>query len=167
MSKLLRYFAPGHIYFVTSVTHNRAPILNEHADLFMHSIADLQDKIKFELNAWVVMPDHFHLVIDPINSSLDQVMKRLKLSFAFKYRERRRIQSGQVWQSRYWDHIIRNQEDWNRHIDYIHYNPVKHGLAKSPFIWKHSSIHDYLREGFYAADWGVKGDLEFIGDWGE
>lgn len=94
MSKLLSYFAPGNIYFVTSVTYSRAPILNEHANLFIRSIADLQNKIKFELSAWVVMPDHFHLVIDPKNCPLDQMMKRLKLSFAFKYRERLKIYNG-------------------------------------------------------------------------
>ena len=55
----------------------------------------------------------------------------------------------------------------NRHIDYIHYNPVKHGLAKSPFDWRESSIHQYLEEGYYTRDWGINEGFEMPGEYGE
>jgi len=55
----------------------------------------------------------------------------------------------------------------NRHIDYIHYNPVKHGLAKSPFDWRESSIHQYLEEGYYTRDWGINEGFEMQGEYGE
>jgi len=69
------------------------------------------------------------------------------------------------WQNRFWDHIIRNQDDINKHIDYIHYNPVKHGLTARPFSWEHSSIHEY--KDYYGADWGVEEKPEFGDEYGE
>lgn len=68
-----------------------------------------------------------------------------------------------LWQDRYWDHIIRDQEDLNKHIDYIHYNPVKHGYSNSPFDWDLSSIKEFD----YQEDWGVNKDIYFEEDFGE
>ncbi len=61
---------------------------------------------------------------------------------------------GRLWQHRFFDHIIRNQEDMNRHIDYIHYNPVRHHLAISPGEYEYSSFKLYLTDEKYEADWG-------------
>jgi REP-associated tyrosine transposase len=72
-----------------------------------------------------------------------------------------------IWQRRFWDHIIRNQTDLNKHIDYIHYNPVKHGYVNSPFEWEYSSIHVYRDKGYYQSDWGMKEDLNIGGEFGE
>jgi len=91
-------------------------------------------------------------------------MHDFKLSFASLYRKKHNQNAGRVWQSRFWDHIIRNEKDLNNHIDYIHYNPVKHGLVKSPFEWKYSSIHEYKE--YYQTDWGKK-EFLFEGDYGE
>jgi putative transposase len=68
------------------------------------------------------------------------------------------MKSGQVWQNRFWDHILSDQEDLNRHIDYIHYNPVKHGLTDDPLEWEHSSFRVYRSRGFYSDGWGVTDD---------
>ncbi len=74
---------------------------------------------------------------------------------------------GKIWQRRFWDHVIRDQNDLNKHIDYIHYNPVKHGLIKSPFEWEYSSIHNFCAEGYYSLDWGVKDKPDMDGEYGE
>ncbi len=74
---------------------------------------------------------------------------------------------GRVWQHRFWDHIIRDDDDLNNHTDYIHYNPVKHGFVTSPFDWPHSSIHRFLEMGNYTLDWGRREDVLFVGDFGE
>ena len=66
-----------------------------------------------------------------------------------------------VWQRRYWEHLIRNEEDWRRHMDYIHYNPVKHGLVKSPVEWPYSSFHRYVKHGAYDSDWGAGTEIKF------
>ena len=117
--------------------------------------------------AWVILPDHFHLVLKPAEEQLDRYIHDLKLSFGAIYRRKHKLQSGRVWQSRYWDHVIRNQSDFNHHVDYIHFNPVKHGLVRNPCDWQYSSIHDYLREGYYQKEWGVSDPLLFDREYGE
>lgn len=167
MSKLIRHYSPGQTYFVTSVTHERQQILVDNSDLFWAAIEKVKNDISFELTAWMIMPDHFHFVIDPLESDLSSIIKRIKLSFAYKYRNSKGLYRGKVWQSRFWDHIIRDENDLNRHLDYIHYNPVKHGLASNPFEWEHSSIHAYLKRGQYESDWGTRKAPIFEGDFGE
>jgi len=60
----------------------------------------------------------------------------------------------QLWHPRFWEHLIRDEEDWKRHMDYIHYNPVKHGLASTPADWLYSSFHNAVGQGWYEASWG-------------
>lgn len=68
---------------------------------------------------------------------------------------RKKHRESTIWQRRFWEHQIRDQEDFNRHIDYIHWNPVKHGVVERVIDWPYSSFHRYLREGIYAEDWGI------------
>jgi len=77
------------------------------------------------------------------------------------------VRAGRVWQWRFWDHIIRDQRDFNKHLDYIHYNPVKHGLVSSPLEYPHSSFAQYVDEGFYRPDWVQKDAPDLDGDFGE
>ncbi len=73
-----------------------------------------------------------------------------------------------VWQRRFWEHWIRDEDDYARHFDYIHYNPVKHGLVMSPGEWKHSSFQEYVKKGVYPADWGGENvDMGEMGEMGE
>ncbi|MFZ5980732.1 MAG: REP-associated tyrosine transposase, partial [Candidatus Zixiibacteriota bacterium] len=115
----------------------------------------------------VILPEHIHFIIDPLSFDVSNIIQRIKMSFAANYRKRNDLKAGRIWQNRFWDHIIRNQQDMNRHIDYIHYNPVKHGLVESPFSWKESSIHEYGIKGYYSSDWGQREDLVIEGDFGE
>ena len=167
MSKLRRYFEKGQICFVTSVTHNRSPLLIPNIELLLNAIDTARRRLPFDLIAFVVMVDHIHFVIDPFGNDVDRIMQRIKLGFGSKYRKVHNLPSGKVWQSRYWDHIIRDQHDLGNHIDYIHYNPVKHGLVTNPFLWEHSSIHSYKERGDYQDDWGIREQLTFDGDFGE
>jgi putative transposase len=167
MSKLLRYYKEGNTYFITIITNDRKTILVENNNLLRASISKYERELEFSIAAWVILPDHFHIVIDPKKNNLSSIIQKVKLSFSKKYRYRSDKWSGYVWQSRFWDHVIRDQKDMNNHIDYIHYNPVKHGYVKSPFLWNLSSIHDYAKLGYYAEDWGVSEELAFDGDYGE
>jgi putative transposase len=166
MSKLLRYHEKSDICFITSVTHQRNRILDRHADLLLEALDRHSIQMPFGIVAYVIMPDHFHAIIDCQGHDLSDIMRKIKLSFSKKYRFHVGIDAIQVWQKRFWDHIIRNQEDMNRHIDYIHYNPIKHGLTGSPLEWKYSSIHEYFCEGYYDRDWGRR-ETSFVGDFGE
>ena len=121
----------------------------------------------YRLLAWVILPDHVHVVFDPQKQDVAGLTKRIKLKFSAGYRSRHGLTSGRLWQYRYWDRIIRDQDDLNRHIDYIHYNPVKHGLVKDPFDYDHSSIHQYAEQGIYHTGWGRNEDPTSAGTYGE
>ena len=167
MSVLKRYYSEGNAYFIANVTFERKPILIDCIDLFWESLNKTKLKLKFELVAWVILPDHFYLLLTPHNCTPSDILHRLKLSFGSLYRKRFELAEGRIWQSRFWDHVIRNETDLNRHIDYIHYNPVKHGLTKSPFDYRHSSIHEYHKSGCYQDDWGVIDMPDIEGEYGE
>jgi putative transposase len=143
------------------------PILLEQNGLFGDVVSKLKAHERFDLVAWVVLPDHFHMIIDPLENNLSNLVRKMKLSFSHQYRQQRNMYRGKLWQRRFWDHIIRDDNDLNKHIDYIHYNPVKHGLVSSTFEWKHSSFHEYADNGYYSRDWGVVEPVTTAGEFGE
>jgi len=167
MSKLRRYFSEGYYYFVTTVTFNRVPILVENIDLYHIAIGRTCKRFDLDIIAWVVLPDHLHLLLNPKINNLSNVMKVFKQDFGFLYRQRLGIRTGRVWQLRFWDHAIRDQDDMNLHIDYIHYNPIKHGLVMVTREYIHSSFLNYVRDGYYDMNWGDKEEIDFDGEYGE
>jgi putative transposase len=138
MSKLRRYYSEGNVYFITAVTYQRIPVLVENIDLFWQTIDELRQEYDFKIVAWVILPDHFHMIINPFHNNLSDLMKIIKLIFSAKYRSLLKINKGRIRQYRFWDHVIRNNDDMNRHLDYIHYNPVKHHFVSNPFEYPHS-----------------------------
>ncbi|MEZ5357473.1 MAG: transposase [Candidatus Zixiibacteriota bacterium] len=165
MSKLLRYPKISDIYFITCVTHNRIPILHKNYSLLVKAFFAVRRRKSIKLLAWIVLPDHFHCLVDSKNNSISDILQQFKMSFGALYRGAFKVKKGNVWQKRFWDHMIRNQEDYNRHMDYIHYNPVKHGLCKNPFHWPYSSLNLY--SDCYPNDWGVDKSLTFEKEFGE
>jgi putative transposase len=159
MKTLRRIDIPDTLYFITIVTHNRQNILCDDINLFWRSWHGR------DLDAWVIMPDHIHLLVNSGNEGISHVLHSFKLRYAIGYRKK--YGKSAVWQNRFWDHIIRDQTDLNNHLNYIHYNPVKHGLVKEPFLYSHSSLNKYLSAGMYERNWGVIDELEFEGDFGE
>jgi putative transposase len=143
------------------------PILVHNIDLYETAINRTCERFEIDIIAWVVLPDHMHLVLEPKDNDVSDVMKVFKQDFGFLYRRRIGVRGGRVWQLRFWDHVIRDQDDMNRHIDYIHYNPVKHGLVKSAKDYAHSSFADYVRKGFYRLDWGGTEEVLLDGEFGE
>ncbi len=154
MSKLLRFHRENDYCFVTSATYKRQDYLKDNYPLLSKSINKYSLRLNFSLIAFVILNDHFHALFDCKENNLSDIMKRIKLSFSKSYRNLLKCNSGFIWQHRYYDHIIRDQNDMNRHIDYIHYNPVKHGYVKSPFNWEYSSIHEFM--DYYPEDWGLQ-----------
>jgi len=153
--------------FLTHVTYNRRPILIEHFDLLWRALENAREQHQLRMSAWVVLPDHFHMLVEHNDQDISGLMRRIKMSFSLSYRHRIGQNMGRVWQYRFWDHIIRDQDDLNRYIDYIHYNPVKHSLTDNPFKWRYSSAVEYLNQGYYAPDWGVHGSVKIDGEFGE
>ena len=159
MKNFRRFDLRNRYYFITVVTYNRETILLNDIELFWACWNNPFPE------AWVILPEHFHAIIKIDKMSISEIMHKFKITYSRRYRDRYR--KGRVWQNRFWDHIIRNQGDLNRHLDYIHYNPVKHGIVSDPFQYEHSSLTEYHNEGYYNRDWGVKDKLEFDGEYGE
>lgn len=167
MSNLRRYNPNGKEIFVTCLTFNRRPILIKNINEFWAALNHTKANFPLCLKAWVILPDHFHLIIDTMQNDISKIMKGIKQKFSGLYRSKLGLTSGRVWQHRFWDHIVRNEDDLKKHLEYIHYNPVKHGLTRSPFEYEHSSIHYYLAEGYYQPDWGVLETVNYSGGFGE
>ncbi|MEA1980866.1 MAG: transposase [candidate division Zixibacteria bacterium] len=142
-SKLLRYFSDGNIYFITCVTYKRNKILIKYYNFLHELLMIFSNEMNIKIIAWVILPDHIHMIINPKQNNISKFIQKLKLSFSRKYSICTNT-NGLVWQKRFWDHMIRNQEDMNKHINYIHNNPVKHDYCIKPEEWKYSSFSKYF-----------------------
>jgi putative transposase len=143
------------------------PILIDHFELLNLAMQRKLLDRSANVIAWVVLPNHFHMLINPADKNLSVLMKSFKLSFSESLRKSNDEFRGRIWQLRFWDHIIRDERDLNMHVNYIHYNPVKHGLTDDPFEWKYSSLNEFYKKGLYQRDWGVNKKIDFGGEYGE
>jgi putative transposase len=166
-----RITAPGGTYFFTLVTFQRSPIFDEeHAiNLLVEAFRSVLHKHPFTIEAAVVLPDHLHMIwrLPENDSDYPTRLRLIKSHFTRHWEEcqeipttaSRQLKGEQaVWQRRYWEHLIRDDRDWQRHLEYIHYNPVKHRLVCAPVEWKYSSFHSFVKQGLYQSDWG-SGDM--------
>ena len=94
-------------------------------------------------------------------------MKIIKLKFSGLYRSKNKLTKGRVWQYRFLDRVIRNEKELENYLDYIHYNPVKHGQVTNPHKYSHSSLVYFREQGYYNSDWGTTGSLDLDGEFGE
>jgi putative transposase len=139
------------------------------------AVAKIKAEKPFEIVAAVVLSDHLHFIwqLPPDDFNYSQRVSRLKVLFTRSLRgksalkqpvsvSRRKHRESDVWQRRFWEHAIRDEADLQQHLDYIHYNPVKHGLVSCPHLWEYSSFTKWVRQGRYPQDWGcVCGGREF------
>ncbi len=168
MPEYRRIDAPGATIFFTVVTNQRRPILASPAavDLLRAAFRETMERHPFTIDAIVVLPDHLHAVwtLPPGDTRFALRWSAIKAAFtrsflaaagpeASRSGSRRRRGERGVWQRRFWDHVIRDDDDLGRHVDYIHYNPVKHGLVECPHAWRNSSFHSHVRDGTYPGDW--------------
>jgi putative transposase len=169
MAAYRRMSQPGATWFFTLTTEQRKPLLTQPQILRAMTVAprEVYRRDPFELVAWVVLPDHLHVIArlpegDSAYARRISIFKRLvsqrvsnKLVLGKRESTRKRRESG-LWQRRFWEHMIRDEADLHRHIDYIHYNPVKHGHARSAAAWAYSSFHGYMRAGVLPPDWAAE-----------
>lgn len=160
----------GGTYYFTLVTNKRQKIFSSPntSHIFLNALQPVRKFHPFNNLAYCILPEHIHLLwempIDDSNYSLriSEIKKRFSKHFIAEHgypnfatpSQRKRGETG-VWQSRFWEHYIRDEEDLNRHIDYIHYNPVKHGLVNRAYGWHVSSFREYVMKGYYDDDWGM------------
>ena len=168
-----RYYVPNSIVFITQVVNHREPIFHNLAslELLKTVLRNVKTLHPFDMLAYVFLPDHFHCLIKPTGASnFSKIMLSLKPNFTKQYKESKGIKgSMKFWQKRFSDHIIRDATDFGRHLDYIHYNPVKHNLVTHPEDWPHSSFLYWKEKDIYQEQWGwalpdVLKDLEIADD---
>ena len=159
MSNYRRAKMPGGFYFFTVVTYKRCKILCN-SDVFSRlkeSFRLTAEKFPFRIKSIVVLPDHLHCIWqlpegDTNYSVRWNLIKRiLSVGMPSTINDRR---EKQIWQRRFWEHCIRDKQDYLNHLDYIHYNPVKHQLVNNPIDWPYSSFRQYQQKGFYEEGWG-------------
>ena len=169
MANWRRAYVPGGTFFFSLVTYHRAPILTTALGRsLLHEVtAECRRSWPFEIVAVVLMPDHLHAIWRLPEGDTDyskrwgwqekEFTKRWLAaggSEAIPSESQQRHRRRGVWQRRFWEHTIRDERDLERHLDYIHYNPVKHGLISRAVDWRWSSIHRFVRGGQYPEDWG-------------
>jgi len=159
MSEYHRLYRQQGWYFFTVVTYCREKILIQLDNLIRRrqSFRYLMKKLPFKMDAVVILPDHIHCIwrLPSDDGDFSTRWKLIKRYFSIGMNAPLTSRSEKkVWQRRFWEHMIRGQTDFNRHCDYIHYNPVRHGLVHLPLEWKHSSFREFVEKGLYSQDWG-------------
>ncbi len=153
-----RYYVPNAIVFITTVVFMREPAFAnpDHVALLLETMRTAKRLHPFAMIAYVILPDHLHLLIRPIGAStFSQIMHSMKSYFSHAYKARMGMEGRlKFWQKRFFDHVIRNEFDLEAHIHYIHYNPVKHGYVMRPEDWPYSSFGEWKARGAYPDRWG-------------
>jgi len=167
---------PGGTFFFTVNLADRASrLLVERVDTLRASVRLVKQRHAFDIVGWVVLPDHLHAVWTLPEGEHDNALRWMLIKSAFSRRiaagepigpSRRRKGERGIWQRRFWEHLVLDEDDLQRHLDYIHINPVKHGLVARASAWPYSSIHRDIRAGDLPADWAAPMAGQ-TGAWGE
>ena len=161
-----RVFIKNGLVFLTIVTNDRIPILTDNIKLLNQSYNNVIKYYKFDLIAYSILPEHIHCIIKPtIIEEYSKIVKSFKYSFSKNYNVGLVNPTyKRLWQNRFREHTIRDENDLNIHLNYIHYNPVKHGYVKSVKDWEFSSFHKFVKKGLYDNNWGSNTDIKEIID---
>ncbi|HEY5850465.1 MAG TPA: transposase [Lysobacter sp.] len=162
MVRYRRNHIAGATYFFTvTLRDRRSDALVRNIDLLRHSWRCARARVPHEVIAAVVLPDHLHAVIAMQDAKGDysRLWQEIKKGFT------RRLGSPSTWQPRFWEHTIQSETDLSAHVDYVHINPMKHGLVRRVVDWPYSTFHRYVREGALPDDWA--GTRDFAGLFGE
>jgi putative transposase len=169
-----RAWHPGGTYFFTVNLLQRQgnDLLTRHIETLRAVVRSVRLRHPFYIHAWTVLPEHLHCIIElpPGDADFATRWRLIKSDFSKALpREERlsavRLRRGErgIWQRRYWEHLIRDERDYKAHMDYVHINPLKHGLVECVADWPYSTFHRLVEEGAYPADWtgGCEGDVGY------
>jgi putative transposase len=168
----IRAFVPGGTFFFTvALLERRRKLLTENIDTFREVFKAARRRRPFSIEAIVILPEHLHCIwtLPAGDADFSTRWHDIKARFAAQIPRgeglsARRWQKGErgIWQRRFWEHVIRDEGDYERHVDYIHYNPVKHGLVTQVADWPYSSFHLYVERGMYNLEWAAEVDVQGI-----
>ena len=173
MPEYRRVWVPGGTYFFTVNLLGRKnnDLLVRNINSFREIVKKVRKNHQFEIYGWVVLPDHIHCIMSlPKNDSDFATRWRLiKAGFSKQLPKNERVSASRIkrgergiWQRRYWEHLIRDQSDFNAHMDYIPINPVKHGLVNQVKDWPYSTFHKLIEQGVYESDWAGSKDTDIL-----
>jgi putative transposase len=158
-----RNFVAGGCYFFTvNLAERRLRLLTDNIDLLRRAFRYARLRHAFAIDAIVVLPDHLHTIwtLPDGDGNFAVRWQLIKANFSRRLPKEERVSSSRlrkrergIWQRRYWEHTIRDEDDFARHVDYIHFNPVKHGHVERVAAWPFSSFHRFVRLGLYPEDW--------------
>jgi putative transposase len=164
----------GGTFFFTVVTHNRRNFLCEQSNILLlrQGFREIIREYPFIVDAIAILPNHIHCIwtLPPGDSDFSQRWRLIKSYFSHrcdqKYKgkissSRQKKGEKAVWQRRFWEHQIQDENDFVSHVDYIHYNPVRHGYVTAPKDWQYSSFMLYVQKGVYDVNWGVGEEIQF------
>lgn len=174
MRTYLRNRVSGGCFFLTLTLENRnSNLLTKHIPMFRQAYRDTKIRYRFELHGMVVLPDHLHMLINlPENESdFSALVSSLKAGFSRRLPKDEIISPSRadkrergIWQRRFWEHTIRNERDFANHMDYIHFNPVKHGYVSAAKDWPYSTFMKCVEKGTYPLDWGGNPEADIYTD---
>ncbi|MFZ2452728.1 MAG: transposase [Methylovulum miyakonense] len=163
MTNYRRYRIEGGCYFFTvNLAERKRQLLVEHIGLLRAAFREVMVAHPFKVEAVVVLPDHLHTIWTLPEDDTDFSLRWRQIKSAFSRglvkndrisASRARKQERGIWQRRFWEHAIRDSNDFQRHVDYIHYNPVKHGYVGQVTDWPYSSFHRFVHLGYLPVDW--------------
>jgi putative transposase len=175
MPNYRRAFVPGGCWFFTvNLLERRKTLLVDHIASLREAVATTRQNYNFTFDAFVVLPDHLHAIwnLPPGDFDFSTRWRLIKGRFAKALPKRERLSAVRaarnergIWQRRFWEHLIRDEADYARHVEYCYINPLKHGLVTRVCDWPYSSFHRDVRAGLFPEDWA--GDSETRGDFGE
>lgn len=157
-----RSFVPGGTFFFTVTLRNRkSSVLVDQIHLLKEAVQRVKTQHPFLIKAYVILPEHLHMIwqLPHGDSNYSQRWKKIKALFSKSIHKsafplsKTRHNEYCLWQRRFWEHTIKDETDFEHHVNYIHYNPIKHGLVESLHHWPHSSFHHYLRIGRLPKNW--------------
>ncbi|WP_047238657.1 REP-associated tyrosine transposase [Chromobacterium subtsugae] len=165
MPNYRRAWMPGGTWFFTVALLQRRDndLLVRHIDALRQAVRDTRRAHPFLIHGWVVLPEHLHCVLELPPGDCDFALRWRLIKMGFSKRlaagervsaSRRQRRERGIWQRRYWEHLIRDEADLAAHLDYLHFNPVKHGWAARVEDWPYSTFHREVSAGRYPADWG-------------
>jgi putative transposase len=176
MPRYRRLKIPGGVFFFTLTLADRSSdLLVREINRLRYACRLMQGRLPLETVAICILPDHLHALWQLPDGDVDFASRwgLFKTGFSrglpivpTRSESKKRKREKGIWQRRYWEHAIRDDADLERHIDYIHYNPVKHRLVSRVVDWRYSSFHRYVRQGLLPADWGGE-TTEISGRFGE
>ncbi len=169
MSNYRRVYVPGGTFFFTLVTYNCQPYFanSENIAKLRQAIATVKQEMPFNITGAVILPDHIHFLwtLPMLDTNYSKRIGRLKVVFTKAFRgktslpdnvsiSRQKHRESDVWQRRFWEHTLQDEAELEIYLNYIHYNPVKHGLVSCPHLWKYSSFDSWVNQGVYSLKWG-------------